>query len=212
MRTAEIKRKTNETDITLTLNLDGTGKSEINSGNGFMDHMLTLFARHGRFDLEVLCKGDTNVDFHHSAEDIGICLGMAFKEALGDMKGITRYGDIILPMDETLILCAADLLNGVVKDENLILCATDISGRSYLGLDLPLPSPRVGDFDTELVEEFLIAFTNNARITLHIKELAGKNTHHIIEGTFKALGRTLAKAVSINPEYKNEIPSTKGVL
>ena len=212
MRTSTIKRKTAETDIALTLNLDGTGKSEINSGNGFMDHMLTLFAKHGRFDLKVICNGDTNVDFHHSAEDIGICLGMAFKEALGDMKGITRYGDIILPMDETLILCTADLLNGDLKDENVILCATDISGRSYLGLDLPLPSTRVGDFDTELVEEFLIAFVNNARITLHIKELAGKNTHHIIEGTFKALGRTLAKAVKINEEYKNEIPSTKGVL
>lgn len=212
MRTSTVKRKTAETDITLSLNLDGTGKSEINSGNGFMDHMLTLFAKHGRFDLEVLCKGDTNVDFHHSAEDIGICLGMAFKEALCDMKGITRYGDIILPMDETLILCTADVLENNLKDENVILCATDISGRSYLGLDLPLPSTRVGDFDTELVEEFLIAFTSNARITLHIKELAGKNTHHIIEGTFKALGRTLAKAVKINEEYKNEIPSTKGVL
>lgn len=195
MRIAEIKRKTAETDITLTLNLDGTGKSEIGSGNGFMDHMLTLFAKHGRFDLTVNCNGDTNVDFHHSAEDIGICLGKAFKEAIGDMRGITRYADIILPMDEALILCA-----------------TDISGRSYLGLDLPLPSNRVGDFDTELVEEFLIAFVNNANITLHIKELAGKNTHHIIEGTFKALGRTLAKAVKINEEYKNEIPSTKGVL
>ncbi len=212
MRVSEIKRKTAETDIILKLDLDGTGVSEINSGNGFMDHMLTLFARHGRFDLTVLCNGDTNVDFHHSAEDIGICLGMAFKEALGDMKGITRYGDIILPMDETLILCTADLLEKSIKDENVILCATDISGRSYLGLDLPLPSARVGDFDTELVEEFLIAFVNNARITLHIKELAGKNTHHIIEGTFKALGRTLAKAVKINKEYKNEIPSTKGVL
>ena len=212
MRTSNIKRKTNETDITLSLNLDGTGKSEINSGNGFMDHMLTLFAKHGRFDLTVLCNGDTNVDFHHSAEDIGICLGMAFKEALGDMKGITRYADIILPMDEALILCAADILNNNLQNENVILCATDISGRSYLGLDFPLPSTRVGDFDTELVEEFLIAFVNNARITLHIKELAGKNTHHIIEGTFKALGRTLSKAVKINEEYKNEIPSTKGVL
>ena len=195
MRTSTINRKTAETDISLKLNLDGEGKSEINSGNGFMDHMLTLFAKHGRFNLTVLCNGDTNVDFHHSAEDIGICLGKAFKEALGDMRGITRYADIILPMDEALILCA-----------------TDISGRSYLGLDLPLTSTRVGDFDTELVEEFLIAFVNNASLTLHIKELAGKNTHHIIEGTFKALGRTLAKAVKINEEYKNEIPSTKGVL
>lgn len=213
MRVSEIKRKTAETDIILTLNLDGEGKSEINSGNGFMDHMLTLFAKHGRFDLKVICNGDTEVDFHHSAEDIGICLGKAFKEALGDMKGIMRYGDIILPMDETLILCTADLLNAEIPDdEAVVLCATDISGRSYLGLDLPLPSQRVGDFDTELVEEFLIAFVNNSNITLHIKELAGKNTHHIIEGTFKALGRTLRKAVKIDPECAGEIPSTKGVL
>ncbi len=213
MRKAEIKRKTAETDIVLTLNLDGTGKSVINSGNGFMDHMLTLFAKHGRFDLTLCCSGDTNVDFHHSAEDIGICLGKAFKEALSDMKGIVRYADIILPMDETLILCAADILNNTLPDdEATILCACDISGRSYLGLDLPLPSQRVGDFDTELVEEFLLAFTNNVNITLHIKELAGKNTHHIIEGTFKALGRTLRKAVSIDPDCANEIPSTKGVL
>jgi imidazoleglycerol-phosphate dehydratase len=175
--------------------------------------MLTLFAKHGRFDLDVTCNGDTQVDFHHSAEDIGICLGKAFKEALGDMKGIVRYGDIILPMDETLILCTADVLNGnFSEDETVVLCATDISGRSYLGLDLPLPSARVGDFDTELVEEFLIAFVNNANITLHIKELAGKNTHHIIEVTFKALGRTLRKAVKIDPDWANEIPSTKGVL
>ena len=212
MRSSKITRKTAETDIVLTLNLDGEGKSKINSGNGFMDHMLTLFAKHGRFDLTVSCNGDTEVDFHHSAEDIGICLGLAFKEALGDMKGINRYADIILPMDEALILCAADLLNERIKDENVILCATDISGRSYLGLDLPLPSSRVGDFDTELVEEFLIAFVSNAKITLHIKELAGKNTHHIIEGTFKALGRTLGEATAINERFKNDIPSTKGVL
>ncbi len=213
MRKSEIKRKTAETDIFLSVDLDGTGKSEINSGNGFMDHMLTLFAKHGRFDLTVNCNGDTNVDFHHSAEDIGICLGKAFKEALGDMKGIMRYADIILPMDETLIACTADLINGnITDDEAVVLCATDISGRSYLGLDLPLPSARVGDFDTELVEEFLIAFVNNANITLHIKELAGKNTHHIIEGTFKALGRTLRKAVKIDPDCAGEIPSTKGVL
>ena len=212
MRSSKITRKTAETDIVLTLNLDGEGKSKINSGNGFMDHMLTLFAKHGRFDLTVSCNGDTEVDFHHSAEDIGICLGLAFKEALGDMKGINRYADIILPMDEALILCAADLLNERIKDENVILCATDISGRSYLGLDLTLPSSRVGDFDTELVEEFLIAFVSNAKITLHIKELAGKNTHHIIEGTFKALGRTLGEATAINERFKNDIPSTKGVL
>ena len=212
MRSSKITRKTAETDIVLTLNLDGEGKSKINSGNGFMDHMLTLFAKHGRFDLTVSCNGDTEVDFHHSAEDIGICLGLAFKEALGDMKGINRYADIILPMDEALILCAADLLNERIKDENVILCATDISGRSYLGLDLPLPSSRVGDFDTELVEEFLIAFVSNAKITLHIKELAGKNTHHIIEGTFKSVARALRQAVSIEEGFEDEIPSTKGVL
>lgn len=213
MRTATINRKTAETDITLTLNLDGKGEGKISSGNGFMDHMLTLFAKHGRFDLWLDCKGDTEVDFHHSAEDIGICLGLAFKEALGDCKGITRYGDIILPMDEALIVCTADLIEEKIEtEEAALLCATDISGRSHLGLDLPLPSSRVGDFDTELVEEFLIAFVSNARITLHLKKLAGKNTHHIIEGAFKALGRTLAKAIKINPEFQDEIPSTKGVL
>ena len=212
MRTAEIKRKTNETDITLTLNLDGTGKCEINSGNGFMDHMLTLFSKHGRMDLTVICNGDTEVDFHHSAEDIGICLGKAFKEALGDMKGIYRYADIILPMDETLILCATDLLNGKIEDENVILCATDISGRSYLGLDLPLPSSRVGDFDTELVEEFFLGFIRNADITLHIKQLDGKNSHHIIEGAFKSFAHSLCDACKIDKEFADEIPSTKGVL
>ena len=212
MRTAEIKRKTNETDITLELNLDGTGKSEINSGNGFMDHMLTLFAKHGRFDLTVISNGDTEVDFHHSAEDIGICLGKAFKEALGDMKGIYRYGDIILPMDETLILCATDLLNGKIEEENLILCATDISGRSYLGLDLPLPSQRVGDFDTELVEEFWLGFTRQSNCTLHFKQFAGKNSHHIIECAFKAAARAMKQAVKIDAERAGEIPSTKGVL
>ena len=195
MRTATIKRKTNETDITLSLNLDGTGKSEINSGNGFMDHMLTLFAKHGRFDLTVLCNGDTNVDFHHSAEDIGICLGMALKEALGDMKGIIRYGTTILPMDESLILTALD-----------------ISGRSYLKLDLPMRATKIGDFPVELVEEFFLAFTRHAGITLHINKLAGTNAHHIVEGTFKSFARSMKTAVKIDSEFANEIPSTKGVL
>ena len=195
MRTSEINRKTNETDIKLKLNIDGEGKNSIDTGCGFLDHMLTLFSRHARFDLEVECVGDTYVDYHHTVEDIGIVLGKALANCLGEMRGIKRYGSFILPMDVSLILTAVD-----------------ISGRSYLGLDLPLPSSRVGDFDTELVEEFLIAFVNNANITLHIKELAGKNTHHIIEGTFKALGRTLSKAVKINPETSGEIPSTKGVL
>jgi imidazoleglycerol-phosphate dehydratase len=195
MRTAEIKRKTNETDITLVLNLDGTGKSEINSGNGFMDHMLTLFAKHGRFDLTVICNGDTEVDFHHSAEDIGICLGKAFKEALGDMKGIYRYGDIILPMDETLILASVD-----------------ISGRDYLNYDVNIPTPAVGGMDTELIEEFFISFVRNSDITLHIKQLEGKNSHHIIEGIFKAVSRALCKAVFEDLTLGGEIPSTKGLL
>lgn len=195
MRTAEIKRKTAETDITLTLNLDGKGESKINSGNGFFDHMMTLFARHGKFDLELVCNGDTEVDFHHSAEDIGICLGMAFAKALGDKRGITRYGDIMLPMDEALVLAAVD-----------------ISGRRTLVCDLELIRAKVGDFDTELVEEFLTAFVMNAGLTLHVKNLYGKNTHHIIEGAFKALGRVLCKAVSIDPNAKDTVPSTKGVL
>ncbi len=195
MRSYEVKRKTNETDITLAISLDGKGYSKISSGNGFMDHMLTLFAKHGNFDLRVDCKGDTEVDFHHSAEDIGISLGKAFREALGDMKGITRYGDIILPMDEALILAAVD-----------------VSGRSHLSFELPLPSSRVGDFDTELCEEFFLAFTKNANITLHIKELAGANTHHIIEGTFKAVARVLRKAVKIDKDNADSVPSTKGVL
>ncbi len=195
MRSYEIKRTTKETDILLSLNLDGKGESNIKSGNGFMDHMLTLFARHGGFDLNVVCNGDTEVDFHHSAEDIGICLGKALNSALGDMKGIYRYGHIILPMDEALILAAVD-----------------ISGRSLLSLDLPLPSSRVGDFDTELVEEFFEAFVRNAGITLHIKELSGSNTHHIIEGCFKAVGRVLKAAVAIDAANADKIPSTKGVL
>ncbi len=195
MRSYEINRKTAETDITLSLNLDGKGEGKISTGNGFFDHMMLLFSRHSGFDLNISCNGDTNVDFHHSAEDIGICLGKAFYSALGDMKGITRYGHIILPMDEALILVALD-----------------ISGRSYLSFDLPLPSLRVGDFDTELCEEFFTAFVRNAGITLHIKELSGTNTHHIIEGCFKAVARVLKTAVKIDAENADKIPSTKGVL
>ena len=195
MRNSVIERKTRETDIKLSLELDGSGKSNIRTGNGFFDHMMTLFASHGRFDLSVECVGDTQVDFHHSAEDIGICLGKAFKEALGDMRGICRYGEIILPMDEALILCAADF-----------------SGRAHLSYAAEIPATKVGDFDTELVEEFLLALVRNADMTLHIKQLDGTNTHHIIEGMFKALGRTLRKCVKIDPDLANEIPSTKGVL
>ena len=195
MRTAEISRDTKETKIKLKLSLDGSGNSDIDTGIGFMDHMLTLFAKHGRFDLTVKCDGDTYVDDHHSAEDIGICLGQAFREALADKKGICRYGDIILPMDEALILAAVD-----------------ISGRSYLGYALEIPTEKVGSFDTELVEEFFIAFTSNAGIDLHLRQLAGRNSHHIIEGAFKAAGRVLRKAVSIDREASDEVPSTKGLL
>ncbi len=195
MRTATINRKTAETDISLTLSLDGKGESKIDSGCGFLDHMLTLFARHGRFDLTLCCKGDTYVDDHHTVEDIGICLGKAFKEALGDKRGIVRYGDTTLPMDESLILTAVDF-----------------SGRPYLGFDLQIPTEKVGSFDTELVEEFFLAFVRNAECTLHVKQLAGKNSHHIIEGTFKSFGRTLKKAVSLEAGFENDIPSTKGVL
>lgn len=195
MRTAEINRKTNETDIKLTLKLDGTGKSEINTGCGFLDHMLTLFARHGGFDLAVSCKGDTYVDYHHTVEDIGIALGDAFKSALGDMRGITRYGSFILPMDESLIMTAVD-----------------ISGRSHLSYDLTIPAQKVGDFDTELAEEFYLGFVRHAAVTLHIKQLSGTNSHHIIEGAFKSVARSLAAAVKIDETRKDEIPSTKGVL
>ena len=195
MRTAEINRKTNETDIRLSLNLDGAGKSEINSGVGFLDHMLTLFARHGRFDLTLTCDGDTYVDDHHSVEDIGIALGLAFEQALGDKRGIVRYGSFILPMDETLILSAVD-----------------ISGRSYLNYDLHIPTQKVGAFDTELTEEFFLGFVRNANLTLHLKQLEGKNSHHIIEGAFKSFGRTMRQAVAIDENFRDEIPSTKGVL
>ena len=195
MRNSQYNRKTAETDIALTLNLDGTGVSEIDTGVGFLDHMLTLFARHGRFDLQVKCVGDTQVDDHHSVEDIGICLGKAFSTALGDKRGICRYGDITLPMDEALILSAVD-----------------ISGRAFLVYDLDIPTEKVGTFDTELVEEFFIAFAANAGITLHIRQLAGRNAHHIIEGAFKSVARSLRKAVAIDPDCADEVPSTKGVL
>lgn len=195
MRTAEICRTTAETDIKLTLNLDGTGKSAIDSGCGFLDHMLTLFAKHGRFDLTLTCKGDTQVDDHHTVEDVGISLGQAFKNALGDKKGINRYGDKILPMDEALLLSAVDL-----------------SGRGYLGYDVQIPTEKVGKFDTELVEEFWLGFIRNAECTLHICQLAGANSHHIIEGAFKSVARSLREAVAIDPACADEIPSTKGVL
>ena len=195
MRTAEINRKTNETDIKLTLCLDGTGKAEINTGCGFLDHMLTLFACHGSFDLCVSCKGDTYVDYHHTVEDIGIALGDAFKSAIGDMRGITRYGSFLLPMDEALIMTAVD-----------------ISGRAHLSYGLEIPSYKVGDFDTELCEEFFLGLVRHAAVTLHIKQLAGTNSHHIIEGAFKSAARSLSAAVKIDRERKNEIPSTKGVL
>ena len=195
MRNGYIQRRTAETDITLKLELDGSGKSKINTGCGFMDHMLTLFAAHGGFDLEVECRGDVQVDYHHSVEDIGICLGKAFDQALGERRGINRYGSMLLPMDEALVMCALD-----------------ISGRSFLVYDLQIPTEKVGDFDTELVEEFLIAFTRQAGITLHIKKLAGTNSHHIIEGAFKALARALSSATTVNEKKANDIPSTKGVL
>lgn len=195
MRKAEIKRDTAETKISLKIDLDGRGNSKISTGVGFLDHMLTLFAKHGHFDLEISCVGDTQVDDHHTTEDIGICLGKAFAKALGDKAGIYRYGDITLPMDEALILAAVD-----------------ISGRSYLGYALEIPTEKVGSFDTELVEEFWIAFTSNAGLDLHLRQLAGKNSHHIIEGAFKAAGRALRKAVAIDPDFADEMPSTKGVL
>ncbi len=195
MRVSEIKRKTGETDIALKINLDGNGTSKIDTGCGFLDHMLTLFARHARYDLEIKCVGDTNVDYHHTVEDVAICLGKAIFEALGDKKGIYRYGDIILPMDEALIMCALD-----------------ISGRDYLGYALEIPAYKVGDFDTELCEEFYRAFAREAKITLHIRQITGSNSHHIIEGVFKAVARALSKATAIDEKYANEIPSTKGVL
>ncbi len=195
MRVSEIKRKTAETYIVLKLALDGKGESKIDTGSGFLNHMLTLFAKHARFDLDVVCKGDTDVDYHHTVEDVGICLGKAFLEALGDKKGIKRYADKVIPMDEALILVA-----------------TDVSGRDYLGYALDIPSYRVGDFDTELCEEFFKAFVREAKITLHVRQLAGTNSHHIIEGAFKAFGRTLSEASEIDARFADEVPSTKGVL
>ena len=195
MRTADIKRTTAETDIALTLELDGTGKSDISTGVGFLDHMLTLFARHGRFDLTVTCKGDTFVDDHHSVEDIGIALGEAFAKALGDKRGIVRYGSQMLPMDETLMLCAVDL-----------------SGRGMLRMKVQFPTEKIGTFDTELVKEFFLAFARTSGSTLHFQLLDGENSHHIAEAMFKAFGRTLRQAVAIDEAFKDEIPSTKGVL
>lgn len=192
MRIATITRTTAETEISLCLSLDGSGKADVDSGVGFLDHMLTLFALHSGFDLSLRCKGDVEVDDHHSVEDIGICLGAALAEALGDKKGVARYGDIVLPMDEALVLCAVDL-----------------SGRAVLCADLDLPSQKVGTFDTELCEEFLLAFVRAGGVTLHVRQLAGRNTHHILEAVFKALGRTLAKATAVTGDA---IPSTKGVL
>lgn len=195
MRNATIIRKTNETDITLSLVLDGSGNSAVDTGCGFLDHMLTLFARHARFDLIVNCKGDTQVDDHHTVEDVGICLGQAFAEALGDKKGIVRYGDTILPMDEALILSAVDL-----------------SGRATLRYNLDIPAAKVGTFDTELAEEFWLAFTRSAACTLHIRQLDGANSHHILEGSFKSVARSLRAAVAIDPAFADDVPSTKGVL
>lgn len=195
MRTATINRKTAETDISLTLNLDGSGKSEINSGCGFLDHMLTLFAKHGRFDINLKCTGDTNVDDHHTVEDIGIALGEAFSDALSDKRGIVRYGNMLLPMDEALILTAVDL-----------------SGRSHLEYALEIPCEKVGTFDTELVQEFWLGFVRNAKCTLHIRQLSGTNSHHIIEGAFKSAARSLKAAVAVDSAFADEIPSTKGVL
>lgn len=195
MRSADIERKTNETDIKMTLSLDGSGKCDIHSGCGFFDHMLTLFARHGRFDLELKCIGDTFVDYHHTVEDIGIVLGECVKQALGDKRGIVRYGSCILPMDEALVMTAVD-----------------ISGRGHLSCHFEGLTQKVGDLDTELVEEFFEAFVRSSAVTLHIKQLDGHNTHHILEGAFKSFARSLSSAVEIDTRYENEIPSTKGVL
>ena len=195
MRHSEVSRETAETAVKLSLELDGSGRSEIDTGVGFLDHMLTLLALHGGFDLAVSCKGDLNVDAHHSVEDIGICLGRAFAEALGDKRGITRYGQFLLPMDETLVLVACDL-----------------SGRDYLGWSVDLPAQRVGDFDTELGKEFFLAFVRACPMSLHIRQMAGENTHHILEAVFKGAGRALKMAVAPDEKHRDEIPSTKGVL
>ena len=194
-RTACIVRNTKETQIELELRLDGSGQYDVETGCGFLNHMLELFARHGRFDLKLRCVGDTQVDYHHTTEDVGICLGKALTEALGEKRGITRYGSFLLPMDEALVLTAVDL-----------------SGRAFLVMDLEIPTEKVGDFDTELVREFMTAFSSNSAMTLHFKLLHGSNSHHIIEAAFKGLGRALREAVSIEEKYRDEIPSTKGML
>ncbi len=195
MRKAAVTRKTAETDVTLALELDGSGKADVETGCGFLDHMLTLFARNGRFDLTARCKGDTHVDDHHTVEDVGIALGQALKSALGDLRGVTRFGDIALPMDEALVLVAVDL-----------------SGRCTLGYHAAIPAQKVGTFDTELGREFFQAVAREARITLHIRQLTGENSHHILEAMFKGFGRALGKAAAVNPAFADEIPSTKGVL
>ncbi len=195
MRSAEISRRTAETDVRLTLNLDGTGAGEVHTGCGFLDHMLTLFARHGRFDLTVACTGDTYVDDHHTVEDVGICLGDAFSRALGEKRGVTRYGSALLPMDEALVLAAVDL-----------------SGRGLLCYDLSIPTEKVGSFDTQLAEEFFVALARRGELTLHLRSLAGRNSHHILEGAFKAAARALSQAAAVDPRAAGEIPSTKGVL
>ena len=195
MRRKKIVRETKETNIVLALEIDGTGAYEINTGCGFLNHMLELFARHGRFDLAVECDGDTDVDYHHTTEDIGITLGKAFRESLGDKRGIYRYGSMLMPMDETLILCAIDL-----------------SGRCHVQFDVDIPAQKVGDFDTELVKEFILGMARELGMTIHVKMLSGENTHHIIEGIFKAMARALRAACAIEEEYADEIPSTKGVL
>ena len=195
MRQSTVTRKTGETDITLTLNLDGSGNAIVDSGCGFLDHMLTLFAKHSGFDLTLTCKGDTYVDDHHTVEDVAICLGKAFADALGDCRGISRYGNIILPMDEALVMAAVD-----------------ISGRNHLVFESPFPTEKIGTFDTELIHEFWAAFTREARITLHIRLMSGFNSHHIAEAGFKAVARALRTAVAIDPTLPNEIPSTKGLL
>ncbi len=195
MRKADIDRATAETRVTLSVGLDGTGKYDVSTGVGFLDHMLTLFAVHGRFDLTVKCAGDTGVDDHHSVEDVGICLGRAFRTALGDRAGIARYAHAVIPMDEALVLCAVD-----------------VSGRGVLGFDLPVPAQKIGDFDTELVEEFFTAFVRESGVTVHIRELAGRNAHHIVEGAFKAFARAMRQAVKEDPALGGAVPSSKGVL
>jgi len=195
VRETEYSRRTSETNISLTLVIEGSGKYDIHSGCGFLDHMLELFTRHGRFDLKLTCEGDTQVDYHHTTEDIGICLGEAFARALGEKRGISRYGSMLLPMDEALILCAVDL-----------------SGRDLLIYDAVLPTAKVGDFDTELVEDFMLGFSRTLRATIHIRQISGKNSHHIIEAMFKALGHAMKGAAAIDPEFAEEIPSTKGIL